>query len=83
MRCAAHCEREGRNYDDIEKTVLFRLQVRDEPMDRWQTPNETLDWLRRFRDAGLDQPIVNMPFVESPETLEYIGEKIAAPITDW
>jgi len=78
-----HCEREGRNYDEIEKTVLFTLMVRDDPEGRWQTPQQTLDWLRRFRDAGLDQPIINMPFVDDARSLEYIAEKIAAPIASW
>jgi hypothetical protein len=57
--------------------------VRDEGNDRWQTPQQTLDWLRRFRDAGLDQPIINTPFVEDPRTLEYLSEKIVAPIAGW
>ena len=78
-----HCDREGRDYDAIEKTVLFTFMVRDEGGGHWQTPQQTLDWLRRFRDAGLDQPIINTPFVDDPRTLEYIGERIAVPIASW
>jgi len=76
-----HCDREGRDYGAIEKTVLFTFMVRDEGNERWQTPQQTLDWLRRFRDAGLDQPIINTPFVDSPHTLEYLAENIIAPIS--
>lgn len=78
-----HCEREGRDYNDIEKTVLFTFQVREQEGPRWQTPQQTLDWLRRFRDAGLDQPIVNMPFVDDPATLEYLAEHVVSKIEGW
>lgn len=78
-----HCDREGRDYNAIEKTVLFTFQVREQEGPRWQTPQQTLDWLRRFRDAGLDQPIVNMPFVDDPRTLEYLAEHIITPIAGW
>jgi|CXWL01.1.fsa_nt_gi hypothetical protein len=78
-----HCEREGRDYSAIEKTVLFTFQVRGQKGPRWQTPQQTLDWLRRFRDAGLDQPIVNMPFVDDPRTIEYLAEHVVAAIADW
>lgn len=78
-----HCDREGRDYNAIEKTVLFTFQVREQEGPRWQTPQQTLDWLRRFRDAGLDQPIVNMPFVDNPATLEYLAENVITKIESW
>ncbi len=82
-----HCAREGRDYDRIEKTVLLTLMVHDEPDSipggRWQSPQQTLEWVRRFRDAGMDQPIINTPFVDTPHTLEYLAEKIVAPISSW
>jgi F420-dependent oxidoreductase-like protein len=78
-----HCDREGRRYDDIEKTVLFTFMVRDEAGGRWQTPQQTLDWLRRFRDAGLDQAIINTPNVDDQHTLGYLAENIVAPISSW
>jgi alkanesulfonate monooxygenase len=78
-----HCAREGRNYDAIEKTVLFTLMVREDGDGRWATPRHTLDILRKFRDAGLDHAICNMPFVDDPRTLELLAEKVVAPIASW
>jgi alkanesulfonate monooxygenase SsuD/methylene tetrahydromethanopterin reductase-like flavin-dependent oxidoreductase (luciferase family) len=79
----AHCDREGRRYEDIEKTVLFTLWVREEGGGRWRTPAETLEWLRKFRDAGMDQAICNMPAVDDPKMLEMMGEKVIAPTAGW
>lgn len=78
-----HCAREGRNYDDIEKSVLFTLMVREDGDERWATPRQTLDMLRKFRDAGLDHAICNMPFVDDPRTLELLAEKVVAPASSW
>jgi hypothetical protein len=50
---------------------------------RWKTPAQALDVLRKLRDAGVDQPIFNMPFVENAATLEYVAEKIIAPVASW
>lgn len=78
-----HCEREERPYDRIEKTVLLTLMVKDDAGGRWQTPEQAVALLRKFRDLGVDQPIFNMPNVERPETLEYVTEKILRPIAGW
>lgn len=75
-----HCDREGRNYDEIEKTVLFTAFLRDEPGDRWLTPDQFVEWMKRFRDEGLDQPIINTGMVELPQMLEYLGEKVVAKV---
>ncbi len=79
----AHCEREGRNYDEIEKTTLGTLMIRNEGDERWKSPDEALELLRKFRDAGVDQAIFNMPFVDDPRTIELIAEKIIAPAAGW
>jgi alkanesulfonate monooxygenase len=71
-----HCDREGRRYEDIEKTVLLRLMVRDRGEGRWSTPDQIVEWMQRFRDAGMDQAICNMPFVDDPRTLELLGDKV-------
>ena len=80
----AHCDREGRPYDQIEKTTLGTLMVREDgDGKRWKTPAQALDVLRKLRDAGVDQPIFNMPFVDNPATLEYVAEKVIAPVASW
>jgi F420-dependent oxidoreductase-like protein len=79
----AHCEAEGRQYEKIEKTVLLTLMVRPEGGGRWLTPVEAVELLRRFRDAGVDQAIFNMPDVDRRETLEYVADHVLRPIADW
>jgi alkanesulfonate monooxygenase len=71
-----HCEREGRKFEEIEKTVLLTLVVREGGDGRWSTPEQTVDWMQKFRDAGMDQAICNMPFVDDPRTLELLGDKV-------
>jgi F420-dependent oxidoreductase-like protein len=79
----AHCEREGRPYESIEKTVLLTLMVRPEGGGFWLTPEAALAVLRRMRGAGIDTAIFNMPNVDRPERLEYAAEQIVRPIQAW
>ena len=79
----AHCEREGTDYARIEKTVLLTLMMHDDASGRWQTPDAARLTLRKMRDLGVDQPIFNMPDVDRPGTLEYVGEKLIAPMASW
>ncbi len=79
-----HCDREGRPYNAIEKTTLGTLMIRaDGDGTRWKSPEQALETLRKFRDAGVDQAIFNMPFVDDPKTLELIAEKVIVPATQW
>jgi F420-dependent oxidoreductase-like protein len=71
-----HCEREGRPYDAIEKTVLTTLMVRPEPNERWKSPAQAIELIEKYREAGVDQMIFNMPFVDNPRTLEFVGAEI-------
>ena len=75
--------REGRNYDEIEKTTPGTLMMRTEDDERRKSPGEALELLRKFRDAGVDQAIFNMPFVDDPKTLEMMAEKIIVPAASW
>ena len=75
-----HCERERRPYDAIEKTTLSTLWMTPEPHDeRWLEPDQALERLAAFRDAGADHVIFNMPNVERPETLEYVAREMVEP----
>lgn len=71
-----HCEREGRAYSDIEKTVLGTLMVRRDGGGRWMSPGEAVGLFHDFARAGVDQVIFNMPHVEVPETLEFLGATV-------
>jgi F420-dependent oxidoreductase-like protein len=75
-----HCEREGRPYDAIEKTVLTTLMTRPEPNERWKSPAQAIELIEQYREAGVDQMIFNMPFVDNPRTLEFIGAEIMSAV---
>ncbi len=75
-----HCEREGRRYDDIEKTTLSTLMVRPEGGgSRWLTPAQAVDILGRLGEEGIGHAVVNMPEVDRPETIEYVAREVIAP----
>ncbi len=76
-----HCAREGRPYEAIEKTVLATLWLARGPQSKgaWQTGEQALTTLKKFREAGVDQLIFNMANVERPETLELVAQEIVGP----
>ena len=78
-----HCAREGRSYDEIKKTTLGTLMMRESGADPWRSPEAALDLLREYHEAGVDELIFNMPFVDDPRTIELVAEKIIAPAASW
>lgn len=79
-----HCERAGRPFDRIEKTTLTTLMVRpDADGARWKTPAQAREMLRKLRDAGVDQAIFNMPYIDNPATLELVAIEIVEPAAGW
>jgi F420-dependent oxidoreductase-like protein len=71
-----HCDREGRPYDAIEKTTLATLWMSEAGGERWLTPDQAVDRLGKFKEAGVDQAIFNMANVDRPETLELLASKV-------
>lgn len=68
----AHCEKEGRNYDDIQKTVLYNFDVgRD-----GERAGQIVDDLGRLAALGATVAIGSVPYVGSLRPLEFIGEKV-------
>ena len=47
--------------------------------ERWLEPGQAVERLGRFRGAGVDQAIFNMPNVDRPETLEYVARNVIEP----
>jgi F420-dependent oxidoreductase-like protein len=78
-----HCEREGRAYEAVEKTTLGTLMMRERGDGRWRTPQQCRETLRKFRDAGVDQVILNTPFVDDPRTLELVADELIGPANGW
>jgi F420-dependent oxidoreductase-like protein len=65
-----HCEREGRSYDEIEKTVGYRF----DPASR--SPSELVDDLGRLAEMGFQVAHGSAAQVWDPRTLEVIGEQV-------
>jgi hypothetical protein len=56
--------------------VLTTLMTRAQADERWKSPAQALDLIAQYREAGVDQLIFNMPFVDDARTLEFIGAEI-------
>jgi F420-dependent oxidoreductase-like protein len=67
-----HCEREGRNYDDIEKTALFNFDVGPEG----ENVGQILENLKTLSDLGFTVAHGSCVDVSKITPLEIIGENI-------
>jgi F420-dependent oxidoreductase-like protein len=67
-----HCEREGRNYDDIEKTVLFVMN----PGPDGENAGQLVDQFGKLAEAGAQTVIGAVMGVENLKPLEAIGKDV-------
>jgi F420-dependent oxidoreductase-like protein len=67
-----HCERLGRNYDEIEKTALGTAYLTGGK----DTPASILERLKGLSDLGFSHVIFNMPNVYEITPLEIFGKEI-------
>jgi F420-dependent oxidoreductase-like protein len=67
-----HCEREGRDYDAIEKTVQTQFNVADGE----DNPDVIIERLREFASMGFTRAIGSVKGVENLQPLEVIGREI-------
>jgi F420-dependent oxidoreductase-like protein len=67
-----HCEREGRNYDDIEKTVITVMNV---GRDGSQT-DQLVEQLGRLREAGAQAALGALIGVENITAIEVMGKQV-------
>jgi len=68
----AHCEAEGRDYDEIEKTVIFRFDVGR----RGERVSELVDQLGSFAELGIDMAIGGVAGAWSLKPLEVMGSEV-------
>lgn len=68
----AHCVAEGRDYDDIEKTVMFNL----DPGAHGESVDGMLEELRRLAGLGFSEAHGVVPEVWQIAPLELIGERV-------
>jgi len=67
-----HCEAEGRDYDDVEKTVMFSF----DPGEKGENVDEVIERLRGLAALGVAEAHVRVPQVWQTERLELIGREI-------
>jgi F420-dependent oxidoreductase-like protein len=67
-----HCEREGRDYDTIEKTVYYPFQ----PGENGAGVGQILDQLGQFAELGFTTVIGNLPDVWQLGGIEIMGERV-------
>jgi F420-dependent oxidoreductase-like protein len=63
----AHCETEGRNYDDIEKTIIVRLTAES-------TAKAVVERLEQLRALGITHAITGPPIAADEHYLDLLSE---------
>jgi F420-dependent oxidoreductase-like protein len=74
-----HCEREGRDYDDIEKTVVYQFDVGN----RGERVGETLDELGVLAELGVQVAHGRVEGVQDIRPLEVIGQQVVPAVATW
>ncbi len=67
-----HCEREGRAYEDIQKTVIYRFDLGE----RGEHVNEIVDDLGRLAGLGVEVAHGGFARVWDPRTMEIVAEQL-------
>jgi hypothetical protein len=73
-----HCEAEGRNYDEIEKTCAFAFDVGESG----EKAGELVGQLRWLAGMGIDTVIGMVPNVDAITPLEIIGSEVLPAVAD-
>ncbi len=68
----AHCEAEGRSYDEIEKSVLFHMDVGDSG----ERAAEMVDQLGKLAELGVGTAICNVAGIWGRKPIDIIGSEI-------
>jgi F420-dependent oxidoreductase-like protein len=74
-----HCADVGRDYDEIEKTVLYNFDLGPDG----EHVDETLQRLRELADLGFSVAHGRVADVHDPKHLELIGERIVPVVAGW
>jgi F420-dependent oxidoreductase-like protein len=73
-----HCEDVGRDYGEIEKTVLMRLQAAEDG-----SVDDVLRQLEEMAQLGIDYAHLVIKDVYTLRSIEIFGEKVVPQIADW
>jgi F420-dependent oxidoreductase-like protein len=74
-----HCEREGRDYDDIEKTAVYLFDLGD----KGERVDETLAALQDMADAGIQVAHGKVVNAGAIEPLRLMGREIIPAVADF
>ena len=74
-----HCQDVGRNYDEIEKTVLMGL----DPGANGERVDHLLGGLRKLADLGFTHAHGIVPRVSEIRPLEILGERVIPEVSAW
>jgi F420-dependent oxidoreductase-like protein len=73
-----HCEAEGRDYEEIEKTAVFRFDVGD----NGEKVGETIDQLRWLAGMGIQVAHGGVPDAANNSQIEIIGKEVIPAVAD-
>jgi F420-dependent oxidoreductase-like protein len=78
-----HCETLGRDYGQIEKTVLTSLALSADGHGKTETVKQAAERFAGFGELGIDQVIFNSTTVSDPGVFDLIAELVTelAPVT--
>ncbi len=74
-----HCVREGRDYAEIEKTVMSGL----DPGEKGENIDALLAQLRVFADLGIHEAHGIVPQIWDPARMELLSREVIPAIADW
>ena len=77
-----HCERIGRNYDEIERSNLVDINVRTPGSTGGTAPGLIVDQFGELADAGVQHVIMSLANVEDLAPLELIGRDVISQVRD-
>jgi F420-dependent oxidoreductase-like protein len=75
----AHCEAEGREYDEIEKTSMFNFDVGEDG----ENVGKTIGRLRQLSKLGVQTAIGSVKNVWGLKQLEIIGQKVIPAVAEF
>ncbi|MFB0551119.1 MAG: hypothetical protein ACETVV_00930, partial [Nitrososphaeria archaeon] len=72
------CERDGRAFDEIEKTILGTIRIAHDAM----SAEDVTELCVELHELGIEHVIFNMPNTHEIEPIEIIGREIIPQVDD-
>jgi len=74
-----YCNKAGRSYDDIERTVLGTIKLAPEAMNS----AEVVELCQELAEIGFQHVIFNMPNVHEIKSLEIVGNEVIPAVAEF